>query len=70
MVTFQFQYGNPDSLCGPLVEAKNAEQNLVVWISLFSPYSVSFNSFLSFYYIEFLLLSTDFKYMLAFCLDF
>lgn len=28
--TLQFQYGNPDRLCSPLIEAKKAGEDLVV----------------------------------------
>jgi len=30
----QFQYGNPDKLCKPLVDAKKAGEDLVVWFAL------------------------------------
>lgn len=30
----QFQYGNPDKVCKPMVEAKNAGEDLVVLFSI------------------------------------
>lgn len=43
----QFQYGNPDTLCSPLVEAKNAGNDLVVFMSFFSAHTfICLQSFL------------------------